>query len=237
MKQSFQFGENKTGIKTNPEMARQMIEGAQELSPAATESSLTSKTFRQAYIEETGVLGSVPEPPPGELEAEALLLDKLGERLAFERAGVRLYSSLIRRCEVEYPEANIEGLRKIREEEREHFEYVRDCIENLGGDSTAQTPCANAIGVANAGLVQLMNDPRTDLPQAVQAILVAELADNVAWEMLILLSEQCGVGETDLDKFKRAKQEEEDHLIFVKSWLLDLMAEGSGGEFQQKTAV
>jgi hypothetical protein len=89
------------------------------------------------------------------------------------------------------------------------------------------TPCANLVGVQSAGLMQAINDPRTSLAQCINTILVAELADECAWEKLIDLAQSSG--HDDLaQRFRGALQEEEDHLQQVRAWLKDMtLAEAS----------
>lgn len=108
-----------------------------------------------------------------------------------------------------------------------HFELLAEAIEQLGGDPTAMTPCANLAGVQAAGLMQAINDPRTTLAQYINTILVAELADECAWEMLIDLAQ--AAGHDDLaQRFQSALQEEGDHLQQVRAWLKDMtLAEAS----------
>ena len=90
------------------------------------------------------------------------------------------------------------------------------------GDPTAQTPCANVTGVASMGIMQVVTDPRTTFAQSLNAVLIAELADNAGRELLISLAEQAG--ETDIaQKFQRAMAEEEEHLVTVKAWLTALV--------------
>ena len=59
-------------------------------------------------------------------------------------------------------------------------------------DPTAMTPCANTAGVASMGIMQVITDPRTTVPQCLSAILTAELADNAGWELLIQLANEMG---------------------------------------------
>ena len=73
----------------------------------------------------------------------AVLLDKLSERLAFERMGTRLYDALINKCELlgeSAPGPTVAELRQIREEERQHFLLVNQAITSLGGDPTLRVP-------------------------------------------------------------------------------------------------
>lgn len=56
------------------------------------------------------------------------------------------------------------------------------------------------------------------MAQALQAILIAELADGDGWQMLIELCEDAG--EDDLaEQFEDALHEETEHLAMVRSWL------------------
>ncbi|MGZ5076026.1 MAG: hypothetical protein ACXV9R_05335, partial [Methylobacter sp.] len=79
-------------------------------------------------------------------------------------------------------------------------------------------PCADSSGVAAMGLMQVMNDPRSTIPQCAEAILIAELADLASWELLAEL-----VGEANLDeyarKFDQAKLTEDNHMRTIKKWL------------------
>lgn len=112
---------------------------------------------------------------------------------AFERTGTRLYDAFIAKCRTQKPGAIEDAeLVRIRNEEAKHFALVGECIEFLGGDPTAQTPCADVAGVASAGLMQVLTDPKTTVAQSLDALLIAELTDNAAWEDLIALARKLG---------------------------------------------
>jgi hypothetical protein len=69
-----------------------------------------------------------------------------------------------------------------------------------------------------AGVLAVMVDPRTTFKQCLEAALVAELADNAAWEMLTELAIQSD--QKDLGKlFEAAQEEEVVHLEDVRNWL------------------
>src|SRR5690349_10068319 len=85
---------NRTGVLAAPQLAKQLQEGAKKFSPAADFSQELSTRIRAAYIQEGISIGS--RPPADDMET-AVLLDKLGARLAFERSGVRLYDAVIRK--------------------------------------------------------------------------------------------------------------------------------------------
>jgi rubrerythrin len=153
-----------------------------------------------------------------------VLLDKLGERLAFERGGTRLYEALITKCVARAAGSDLlqmDVLERIHHEEMRHMELVRTIIESMGADPTAMTPCADAIGVASAGLIQVLTDPRTTLAQCLDAMLTAELTDTAGWEMLITLMERTGNDKFVLE-MAQALAAEKDHLRQVKQWLDEL---------------
>jgi hypothetical protein len=95
---------------------------------------------------------------------------------------------------------------------------VRGAMEELGADPTAITPAADVIGVASSGLLQVVTDPRTTLPQSLDALLTAELTDNDGWQMLIELARIYGK-EDLVTRFQIAKAAEEVHLAEVRRWL------------------
>jgi hypothetical protein len=179
-------------------------------------------------------------------------MDKIGERLAFERGGTRLYDALLTKYtalaqsegDVLPPasellsedgdasaahegESPTETLQRIRGEELSHFLMLRDAMTSLGGDPTAQTPCADVTTTASIGLIQVVTDPRTTLAQCLNAMLTAELTDNAGWELLIQLADEAGLTELT-GQFLAALGEEQQHLAIVKGWLAKLVSENAG---------
>jgi len=146
-------------------------------------------------------------------------LNKTG--MAFERTGTRLYEALLTKFDVHGSWEGGPARRELEHfcgEEAQHFELLRKTIASLGADPTTVTPSADVAAVAGMGLGQVLTDPRTNLAQGLQAILLAELADHDGWEMLIRLSE--GIGQKDLaTQFRKALQEEDEHLSSVRRWL------------------
>jgi hypothetical protein len=83
------------------------------------------------------------------------LIDKLGERLAFERTGTRLYEALVSKHEAYGSLAGgptAADLQHILAEEHRHFELRRAAVARLGGDPTAVTPSANLHATACKGI-------------------------------------------------------------------------------------
>lgn len=219
---------NRTGIQTSPELARELIEGAAAAEPSSEGGPEDIAGLRGEYIKEGFPIGSLPSLPfseeAGASEEEAgmaVLLDKLSERLAFERMGTRLYDALINKCEAlgeSSPGPTLADLRRIRDEEARHFMLLNGAITELGGDPTVQSPCADVAAVASLGILQVLTDPRTSVPQCLQAILTAELTDNDGWRMLIDLSATLGHAELAAE-FQKALDNEEEHLASVRGWL------------------
>lgn len=187
--------------------------------------------MRVSYIEEADALGSVPPPPTLKGKAKSgmemltgnrpqAFIDKLAERLAFERGGTRLYDAVLAKFSVFKDELKgvSEGdLLEIRNEEAAHALLIKECIEHLGADPTAQTPCADLVGVESAGLLQAVSDPRTTLAQSLHAALAAELIDNAGWETLIAMAEEMGQKKM-AERFREALRQESEHLANVRSW-------------------
>src|SRR3989442_5282987 len=70
------------------------------------------------------------------------VIDLLSERLAFERAAVKLYDTLHARLRVATDpalRALLEQIEHDRDEEKEHEEWLEEQIRALGGDAHAPT--------------------------------------------------------------------------------------------------
>src|SRR3954470_19546767 len=94
-------GPNRTGGAINPKGVASMLEAVSELSPREPVSTLLMDIERQWYITEAEAVGSIPPPNSSRggtrrknkstaaSASGGILLDKLGERIAFERTGTR----------------------------------------------------------------------------------------------------------------------------------------------------
>jgi ferritin-like metal-binding protein YciE len=250
-------GPNRTGTTRAPADVQLMLDAVDRFSPPSPISTLQIDIERQSYIAEAESVGSIPPTldVSAEMRAEiapellSVFFDKLGERIAFERTGTRLYDALITKylalsnaqnslagennvvedggANAAPVDAGLEKLRTIRAEELGHFQMLSECVSSLGGDPTAQTPCADVAGTASAGLLQVITDPRTTLAQSLSAALTAELTDNAGWELLSELAEKVGQAEMSA-QFERALQAEHKHLAVVRSWLESLVMNESG---------
>jgi rubrerythrin len=221
---------NRTGIQMSPIDSKAMQEVDCTLAVENGDDSALAG-MRTDYITHAEALGSVPVPGSitGAVKLGALvlkgahpqiLLDKLGERLAFERTGTRLYDALITKCEAKLDgdlSMTVNDLEQIRADEARHFLLLSDAIESLGGDPTSQTPSADLAGVESMGLVQVLNDPRTSIAQSLHAIVTAELSDKAGWETLIALAEEHDLDDM-VNDFSKALSEEREHLSLVQTW-------------------
>lgn len=249
------LGHNRTGGALSPAALQAMNDAADELTPERVIDTSELQLQKMGFISEADAVGSVPVPSTvkgfvktglAKLKGgePTVLLDKLGERIAFERTGTRLYEALIAKYRAtlaagdEDPltpipaelqadgaanEAPLETLLNIRGEELAHFKMLTEAVLEMGGDPTSQTPSADVAAVASMGIMQVLNDPRTTLAQCLTAMMTAELTDNAGWELLIRLTEDAG--ERDLAQaFDAALADEDRHLEIIKTWLTELVS-------------
>jgi rubrerythrin len=237
------LGPNRTGIAMSPVDAKRMVEGARELSPPPDFEQLEAIALRLDYSSTSQPHGTMPPPATlkgaGKAIVAALkgdkatvLLDKLGERLAFERTGTRLYQLLLIKLDAAsvHPGGPTRPeLEEIRDDELRHFGICAAALRKLGADPTTVTPCANVVAVQGMGLMQVLADPRTTLTQALDTILLAELGDNDGWNTLIDLAE--GMGQDEIAEMLRPCLEDEDrHLMLVRMWLQNAIKGQAGAE-------
>jgi rubrerythrin len=235
MNQDPKQGDNRTGIATNPDGAEEMVEATVEFPPTSTGTRHGPGKVRIEYArdsDETRGLGSVPPPTGLKGAAKAaleklkgnqptLLFDKLGERLAFERTGTRLYEALVSKHEADGGFSggpSRQELVDILNDEHRHFSMLVEVIQDLDGDPTAMTPSADVVGNLSKGVVQIITDARTTLLQGLEAILVAELADRDGWMVLVDLARDAGKDEL-VARFELAEHTEADHLAKVRGWI------------------
>jgi CRISPR-associated Cas5-like protein len=230
--QATTMGRNRTGIGTSPIDSKDIIKSAAEACPGTPSDGERFAWVRKEYQKDAAPVGTVPIPSTlkGAFKAAVdlvrgrgftLLIDKLGERLAFERTGVRIDDALLVKLEGAAPwhGGPTRGeLARLREEELQHFHLLARMMEELGADPTAETPGADLGGVASSGLIQVVSDPRTTLAQGLSALLVMELADNDGWQTLIDVARAV---EKDalVPRLQKAQQEEAIHLGLVRHWL------------------
>jgi rubrerythrin len=196
---------------------------------------------RTAYASDGDPIGTMP--PPATIKGIAgglvdaakgknanVFLDKLGERLAFERTGTRLYGALLSKFDASAPlpaGPTRAELEQIKAEEAAHFEMLREVMVSMGGDPTALTPSADVAAVNSMGLLQVLGDPRMNMKQSLEAILVAELVDNDSWESLIELA-RTEANDSVVRRFEQALAEEQVHLTNVRRWVRPVSVQREG---------
>jgi rubrerythrin len=238
------IGANRTGIKTSPIDSKRTIQGAAEAAgPLTGLDGAAIEAERIRWSRDAYPVGTVP--PPGSLKGviksaiEAIeghkvtvFIDKLGERLAFERTGSRLYDALLAKLEaadIHEGGPTREEIEKIRDDERQHYAIVRAAIEQCGADPTAMTPCADVVAVSSIGWIHALSDPRTTLTQCLDVILSAEATDCEGWTLLAQLADELGFDDLAM-QFNEALQVEEEHAATVRTWVLTRLLGESGVE-------
>lgn len=220
---------NRTGMSASAH-AESMREVPSMTHPSSGNGDLHSA--HALYLKESHALGSVPPPTTvkgaAKTAVKALkgkkaiaLVDRIAERLAFERTGVRLYDALLDKLD---STGSFDGgpekdqVQRIRDEEHAHARMLAEALEQLGADPTAVTPSADLVAMEGSGLGSVLADPRTNVGQCLHALIIAELADGEGWTLLRSLAGD--MGSDDLaERFGEAGREEERHLNEVRSWL------------------
>jgi bacterioferritin (cytochrome b1) len=147
----------------------------------------------------------------------AKVIDVLSERLAFERAGVKLYDRVLEVMRAQASEdvsRMIPEMQKHRDEEKEHEEWLEARIRDLGGDAHSDTERSKLVTRESKGIEEVvMSD--AELPHLLHALLAAELVDNAGWDLLAQLADEAG-DHAAKREFKKRLHEEEDHLLLVR---------------------
>lgn len=216
---SLQVGNNRTGLATSPER-RGMLDIPDDVGPTSRGSLDQVSAVRNRYARTGGPAATMPAVPRVSSELVPLL-DLLGARMQFERTGVRLYDALIAKRDAYggfRGGPDRDDLMEIRNEELAHMRMLDDIIGDLGGDPTVMTPCANVTAVMSSGIPMVLLDPRTSLVDGLDAVIVAELADNEEWSSLIDLARDMRRDDL-MRRFIAAHNTEEEHLAKVRRWL------------------
>jgi rubrerythrin len=223
------IGENKTGIATSPLgfETYQALEGIEELPDTSQ-----LEQMRLVYSQESDPVGTMPAPldlidtvkTVGKMltgQTMAVLLDKIGERLAYERSGARLYDALVIKLDASHTHdesITLKELEHIRDDELRHAGILAAAMQQLGGDPTAMTPCADVTGVASSGFVAVLTDAKSTLTQCLGTMLTVELGDFAGWTLLIELAEHLGQSEL-AETFRDCAAEESEHERKIREWV------------------
>jgi len=80
----------------------------------------------------------------------------------------------------------------------------------------------------------VLSEPRIGFKDSLNAILIAELADNDAWNTLIAMAEEAGL-KKEAGSFRRALQEEVEHLQIIRD-IIEQAFVGSGAMEEREIA-
>src|SRR5690606_35459973 len=105
MENNTKLGTNKTGIDMSPKITEDMINGMDKFLHSNGANPSQFFQLKKYYLDDDEPLGSVPLPGTVKGAVKSTLkmatghhpevfINKLGERLAFERTGVRIYEQL-----------------------------------------------------------------------------------------------------------------------------------------------
>jgi bacterioferritin (cytochrome b1) len=145
------------------------------------------------------------------------VIDVLTERLTFERAGVKLYDSILRNMRASSsPEIArmVPTMQAHRAQEKEHEQWLEEQIRALGGDTHGKTEMSELVAIEASGVEKVVTHDK-DLVHQMHGLLTAELVDNAGWELLLELADDADDAEARREIRKRC-HEEEEHLIFVR---------------------
>lgn len=168
-------------------------------------------------------------------DVSEILMDKLGERVAFERAGTRLYEALISKYEDAEDKKSLPDksrLEQFHQEELKHFEVVSQAVKLVGGELPIITPATDVNGSLSMNWMLAITDTRTSFLQALEIVLQAELVDHASWELLIELAERRELPEV-ATQFQECLNEKEIHLTTLKQWLQELTLDSQVADSDQ----
>jgi len=119
-------------------------------------------------------------------------------------------------------------MEKIRDQEKEHQEWLENCIRQLGGDDKHMTEMARVSAQETTGIEKLIKkDP--ELPHLFHALLAAEHVDLAGWDLLVALADEAGDRDAE-EEFRKRLQQEERHLAFLREALRTFSAHEILGE-------
>lgn len=150
-----------------------------------------------------------------------VLLERLEERCAFERATVRLYEGILAKV---IEKGSFDGgptrdqLALFARAELGHFQLLAAAVFAFGGDPSGDGAGAQPSCAAVNAMTRKVRDPSTTMVEALQAVLIVELIDAEGWEALISLCKLAGF-DSLADRFQGARREELAHLVSVRAWL------------------
>jgi hypothetical protein len=169
-----------------------------------------------------GTVGAITEVHQHNTE---LLLRKLGQRLAFERASVRLYEALIFKClavqKGKKKVVSLDQLRQFRDEEVEHSLLVKKAIETLGFDPDEWIPDMDSTLLSTLQMPRVFSKKNTSILQCLESVQIFATNDNAEWHTLHELFTNMGLQDL-ADEFNQALEEDSRQLVTLSRWIYQL---------------
>jgi bacterioferritin (cytochrome b1) len=152
------------------------------------------------------------------------LIDILSERLAFERAGVKLYDVVLAKMRSLKDPVSLRlfaPLQDFREHEKEHEEWLEAQLRTLGATAHEITDLSDLVQRESLGIERVVNGD-DDVVHLVHALLTAELVDNAGWELLLELADDAD-DDVARREFRKRLHEEEEHLAELRRAMLSIV--------------
>jgi len=154
-----------------------------------------------------------------------LLLRKLGQRLAFERASVRLYEALIFKClalqKGQRKVVSLDQLRQFRDEEVEHSLLLKKAIETLGFDADDWIPEMDSTLLSTLQIPKVFSKKNTTILQCLESVQIFATNDNAEWHTLHGLFTNMGLQDVS-EEFNQALEEDSRQLETISRWIYQL---------------
>jgi rubrerythrin len=105
-------------------------------------------------------------------------------------------------------------IERIRDQEKEHEEWLEACIRSLGGDPRRKTERSKLSAKETSGIEEVvMRDG--ELPHLLHALLAAEQVGSAGWDLLAELADEAGDDDAR-SQFEKRLQEQRQHLDLLR---------------------
>jgi rubrerythrin len=146
-----------------------------------------------------------------------VLIDLIDARLAFQRDLCRIAEALLAKHAAAQPLANgpTRGdLERLRDDVLRHIDLLERALEELGAVPHQRHPVTSLL---LSRVAAILDDPRRTLPQALEAMASAELAESDSWMILADLTAESARHEMAAS-FTRAMSDEDRHHEAIRGW-------------------
>lgn len=210
--------------------ARKSVKNAMQSARQSAVFHDTSKSFAElfsadSHSEQTAAItsaGSSSDISKVQQHNTALLLNKLAQRLSYERANVRFYEALIFKSLAAEQGVrrivSVDRLRQFRDEDVEHTVLLKTAIETLGADVDMWLPDAVPSQATQITMSKMLTKTHGDILQCLQSVVVFARNDADEWQMLYRLFSSMGL-EKMTETFRQAWEEDQQQLTTLSAWV------------------